>query len=152
MSTECVSVCIGAYVVDDARVFGTSERTPLFGEVHCAGSETGLFECSHSTIGSHQCGYNQTFVPDIAISCYGAYHKPAEAPKTMFICTDEATSCEDGEVRLEGGFSPSNGRVELCQYRTWGAMCGEGWDDNDARDLCGKLGYRHPEGFHDTTL
>ena len=80
------------------------------------------------------------------------YHKPAEVPKTMFICTDEATSCEDGEVRLEGGFSPSNGRVEFCQYRTWGAVCGEGWDDNDARVVCGQLGYSNLEGFHDTTL
>ena len=80
------------------------------------------------------------------------YYRLAEAPKSMFICTDEATSCEDGEVRLEGGFSPSNGRVEFCQYRTWGAVCGEGWDDNDARVVCGQLGYSNPEGFHDTTL
>ena len=80
------------------------------------------------------------------------YHRLAEASKTMFNCTDEATSCEDGEVRLEGGFSPSNGRVEFCQYRTWGAVCGEGWDDNDARVVCGQLGYSNPEGFHDTTL
>ena len=63
---------------------------------------------------------------------------------------DEATSCEDGDVRLEGGFSDPNGRVEFCQYRTWGAVCGEGWDDNDARVVCGQLGYSNPEGIHDT--
>ena len=65
---------------------------------------------------------------------------------------DEATSCEDGEVRLEGGFTPSDGRVEFCQYRTWGAVCGEGWDDSDARVVCGQLGYNNPKGIHDTPI
>ena len=62
---------IGAYVVDDASVFGTSDENPLFGEVHCVGTEPNLFECSHSSVGFHQCGRHQTPVPDIAISCFG---------------------------------------------------------------------------------
>ena len=64
------------------------------------------------------------------------------------IAVDEATSCEDGDVRLEGGFSDSNGRVEFCQYRTWGAVCSEGWDNNDARVVCGQLGYSNTEGIY----
>ena len=52
--------------------------------------------------------------------------------------------------------SSSNGRVEFCQYRTWGTVCNEGWgtvcseewDDNDARVVCGQLGYSNPEGIH----
>ena len=39
-----------------------------------------------------------------------------------------------------------NGRVEFCQYRTWGAVCSEGWDDNDARVVCDQLGYTNLEG------
>ena len=58
-------------MVSDASVFGTSDRNPLFGEVHCIGSEPQLLECSHSTIGYHQCGRQHDSVPDIAISCYG---------------------------------------------------------------------------------
>ena len=58
-------------MVDDASAFGISERNPLFGEVHCIGTEPELFECSHSFIGWHACGSQWDSVPDIAISCYG---------------------------------------------------------------------------------
>ena len=60
--------------------------------------------------------------------------------------SEEGTSCTEGEVRLEGGFDSSNGRVEYCQYRTWGTVCNEGWDDNDARVACSQLGY-NPDGM-----
>ena len=75
-------------------------------------------------------------------------HKDESVHETITLHIDETTSCEDGEVRLEGGFSDSNGRVEFCQYRTWGAVCSEGWDDSDARVVCGQLGYSSPEGIH----
>ena len=58
-------------MVDDASVFGTSDRYPLFGKVHCIGTEPKLLECLHSGIGGHECGRDQDPVPDIAISCYG---------------------------------------------------------------------------------
>lgn len=58
---------------------------------------------------------------------------------------DEHTSCEDGDVRLQDGTDPSNGRVEMCQYRTWGAVCGNEWDKNDAKVVCRQLSYI-PEG------
>ena len=64
-------VYVDAYVVNDANVFGESDRNPLLGEVHCVGTEPDLFECSHSSVGIHSCGRHQTPVPDIAISCYG---------------------------------------------------------------------------------
>ena len=55
-------------------------------------------------------------------------------------------SCEDGEVRLQRGTDNSNGRVEVCQFGTWGAVCNDEWDDNDARVVCGQLGY-DPQGY-----
>ena len=55
--------------------------------------------------------------------------------------------CEAGDVRLRGGIDSSNGRVEVCQFRTWGAVCSDGWDDNDARVVCGQLGY-DPQGLY----
>ena len=62
---------VGAYLLEDASIFGMSDLNPLLGEVHCVGTEPELFECSHTSIGSHSCGLNQSFVPDLAISCYG---------------------------------------------------------------------------------
>ena len=55
-------------------------------------------------------------------------------------------NCEDGEVMLQSGTNDSNGRVEVCRFRAWGAVCSDEWDDNDARVVCGQLGY-DPEGI-----
>ena len=54
--------------------------------------------------------------------------------------------CEVGDVRLQGGIDSSNGHVEVCQFGTWGTVCSDGWDDNDARVVCGELGY-DPQGL-----
>ena len=58
-----------------------------------------------------------------------------------------SAGCEDGDVRLQGGIDSSNGHVEFCQFTTWGAVCSDEWDDNDARVVCGQLGY-DPEGLY----
>ena len=137
-------------MIDDADVFGTSDRNPLVGEIHCVGTEPELFECSHTSIGIHSCGRDAGPVPDVAVSCYGMYfHRIIYYTVDMsFLITDEVTSCNDGDVRLQDGVSPTNGRVEICQYRTWGSVCSEGWDDNDAKVVCGQLGYSNPEGIY----
>ena len=65
---------IGAYLLDDASIFGKSERSPVLGEVHCIGTEPELLECSHKNIGYHYCISTS---PDFAISCYGIYISPS---------------------------------------------------------------------------
>ena len=49
-------------------------------------------------------------------------------------------------MRLRGGTDSSNGRVEVCQFGTWGAVCSDVWNDNNARVVCGQLGY-DPQGL-----
>ena len=64
---------IGTYILkDDIERFGTSDKDAVIGKVHCIGTESGLLECSHSSIGSHYCS-PYYFEPDIVISCYGMY-------------------------------------------------------------------------------
>ena len=50
-------------------------------------------------------------------------------------------------MRLRKGTDSSNGRVEICQFTTWGGVCSDEWDENDARVVCGQLGY-DPEGLY----
>ncbi len=49
-----------------------------------------------------------------------------------------------GEVRLVGGGSNSEGRVEVCLGDDWGTICDEGWSQIDANVICRQLNFsRH---------
>ncbi|XP_069466783.1 neurotrypsin-like isoform X2 [Ambystoma mexicanum] len=49
--------------------------------------------------------------------------------------------CSHGAVRLTGGQSKSEGRVELYYNGIWGTICNEQWTDADASVVCRQLGF-----------
>ena len=49
--------------------------------------------------------------------------------------------CEEGDIRLQGGSSELEGRVEICINETWSTICDNGWSINDANVVCQQLGF-----------
>ena len=58
----------------------------------------------------------------------------------FFVCT--VHTCTFGEVRLVGGNSSNEGRVEMCYRGVWGSICYSGWNYIDAAVVCRQLGFQ----------
>ena len=63
----------------------------------------------------------------------------------VFMLTDSVfvhvEICARGDLRLVGGSSPLEGRLEVCYYNQWGTVCDDDWGTMDARVACRQLGY-----------
>ena len=52
------------------------------------------------------------------------------------------SNCTSGEIRLTGGTTQYEGRVEVCVNGVWGTVCDRGWDTREAYAVCHQLGYQ----------
>ncbi|KAF3855770.1 hypothetical protein F7725_016493 [Dissostichus mawsoni] len=86
-------------------------------DAQCSGNETSLKDCVHSGIGSHNCAHSE----DAGVICAGsaATIKPTPPPPSP-------------PVRLVGNNNSCSGRVEIFHNGTWGTVCDDGWNLNDA--------------------
>ena len=111
----CVFCSIGAQAYNFAY-FGEGSGPINLDNVQCTGNETLLVDCPHVT--AHNCFHFE----DAGVVCANS-------------------SCTDRSIRLIGGNSPLEGRVEVCLLGVWGTVCDDLWGTADARVACRSLGY-----------
>ena len=132
---------LGARAFSNAY-FGRGSGPIIMSYVGCNGLETHLANCSYST---PYCSHYE----DAGVRCPGIMMlwniiSWSLNHITCTLCTDPTTrtaNCTDGELRLRGGTTPREGRVEMCYERQWGTVCDNSWGTNDAKVACRQLGF-----------
>ncbi|CAC5402552.1 Neurotrypsin [Mytilus coruscus] len=87
-------------------------------DVQCKGTENRLTNCSYRD--SPRCNHGE----DIGVKCF--INPPTE---------------DQGKLRLVGGSSGNNGRLEIKLYNEWGTVCDDSFANVEAAVACRQLGY-----------
>ena len=93
--------------------FGAGSGQIWLDDVWCRGTEMNIADCGNRGWGRHDCTHHQ----------------------------DVSVSCPTVTVRLAGGGTPQEGRLEVTYNRTMGTVCDGGFSDAAASVVCYMLGY-----------
>uniref|UniRef100_A0A8C4RCW9 Deleted in malignant brain tumors 1 protein-like n=1 Tax=Eptatretus burgeri TaxID=7764 RepID=A0A8C4RCW9_EPTBU len=108
--------CGSAISAPCCAAFGQGNGSVLMDNVGCTGSESYLSYCPHNGWHSANCGHGE----------------------------DASVVCKALPVRLVGGRTPCEGRVEVLYQHYWDTVCDDHWSVRDANVVCRQLGCGSP--------
>ena len=124
-------------------IYSSVTSGPSYFTSSCSGSESHLLNCNFST--TSYC-YRQYLA---GVCCYGKYYHRYSCLISGIISVvytsyhSVNSGCTEGGVRLAGGETAMEGRVEICHNQIWWAVSGytSYWDFDDATVVCRHLHY-----------
>ncbi|NXG47900.1 NETR protein, partial [Psilopogon haemacephalus] len=124
--------------------YGKGSGPILLDEVECSGNELSLDQCKKSEWGQQNCDH----IEDAGVSCDPFTGIDLHGSKMLFLFSPAnrwpffLSLFAEGTVRLAGGHSSHEGRVEVYYNGDWGTVCDDGWTDISAQVVCRQLGFR----------